>query len=275
MKLDIPNFKTNKELYKFLVENKEQLLSQKKSETKEADGIGLDYIVIKDDNGIELNKDNVIKLHKSTPNTLLEKDMIEVKVVINTTNIMDSHKDVHIPGLWDKSLSENKRIMHIQEHKFHEFKSIISSGNDLIATVKMYNWKELSLKTKGKTQTLKFQSKVRKKRNEYMFGLYAKGLVDNHSVGMRYVKLVLCINDEDYRAEKETWDKYYPKIVNNDEANKHGYFWAVTETKVIESSAVPNGSNPITPTTSIKSKEDNEDFDTPKMKAIKVFLSKS
>lgn len=274
MKLDIPNFKTNKELYKFLVENKEQLLSQKKSETKEADGIGLDYIVIKDTDGIELSKNNVIKLNKETPDILLEKDMIEVKVVINTTNIMDSHKDVHIPGLWDKSLNENKRIMHIQEHKSYEFKSIISSGDDLIATVKTYNWRELGLKANGKTQALEFQSKVRKERNEYMFGLYAKGLVDNHSVGMRYVKLVLCINDEDYGAEKEAWDKYYPEIVNNDEADKYGYFWAVTEAKVIEGSAVPNGSNPITPTTSTKRKEDNEDFDTPKMKAIKAFLNK-
>jgi hypothetical protein len=274
MKLDIPNFKTNKELYAFLVENKEQLLSQKKSETKEADGIGLDYVVIKDIDNTELSKDNVIKLYKSTPESLLEKDVIEVKVVINTTNIMDSHKDVHIPGLWDKSLSENKRIMHIQEHKSHEFKSIISSGDDLIATVKNYNWKDLGLNAEGKTQALEFQSKVRKERNEYMFNLYAKGLVDNHSVGMRYVKLVLCINDEDYGAEKEAWDKYYPEIVNNEEADKYGYFWAVTEAKVIEGSAVPNGSNPITPTTSTKRKEDNEDFDTPKMKAIKAFLNK-
>ena len=59
-------------------------------------------------------------------------------------------------------------------------------------------------------------------------------------------------SDDAYITEKAVWDKYYPEIANNKEADNTGYFWAVTEAKVIEGSAVPMGSNPITPTISIK-----------------------
>ncbi len=83
-----------------------------------------------------------------------------------------------------------------------------------------------------------------------MFEQYSKGYVTQHSVGMRYVKIVMCVNSdkEYYGAEKEAWDKYYPLIANKDVADKYGYFWAVKEAKIIEGSAVLCGSNPVTPT---------------------------
>lgn len=48
-----------------------------------------------------------------------------------------------------------------------------------------------------------------------------------------------------------------PYAVNPEVAEEKGYFWAVTEAKVIEGSAVPIGSNWITPTLSVENK-DNE-----------------
>ena len=75
----------------------------------------------------------------------------------------------------------------------------------------MKTWKELGFpRIKGETQALIFKSIAEKARNEFMFEQYAKGFVKNHSVGMQYVKLVLCINDEDSGAEYEAWEKYYP-----------------------------------------------------------------
>ena len=69
---------------------------------------------------------------------------------------------------------------------------------------------------------------------------------------MQYVKLALAINDEDYETELAVWDKYYDKIANKNVADNTGYFWAVTEAKAIEGSAVPIGSNQATPTHDIK-----------------------
>lgn len=242
MKLEIPHFDKDKELFDFLVQNKSVLESQKKSSLKEADVIGYKQLYTKGD----------VATDKAQANSE-DKTEITVKAIINTTNILDSHGDVHIKGLWNKSLRENKRILHVQEHKSNEFDKIISSGEDLKASVKTFTWKQLGFDGEGSSQALVFDSVVKESRNKYMFDQYSKGYVDNHSVGMRYVKIDMAINDKDYVEEKAIWDKYYEQIVNKADADSQKYFWVVTEAKVVEGSAVPLGSNPITPTMNIKS----------------------
>lgn len=232
-----PEFATKAELFEFLVKNKETLIAQKKAQLKNADSICLHPSIVNEKGCAEKANEPF------TPSS----DEFKVRVVINTTNILDSHMDVHIPGIWNKSLKENKMIMHLQEHKMG-FEYIISNGKDLKAFAKNYDWSEIGFGFEGKTQALVFDSNVKKKRNEFMFGQYSDGYVLNHSVGMQYIKLVMCVNDEGYGAEYEAWEKYYPQIVNPDVADKKGYFWAVTEAKVIEGSAVPIGSNQATPT---------------------------
>ena len=231
---DITKYKTKKELFEFIVTNKEQLIAAKKAVTKHSDGIN--YAA----------ESNVIATKGQSDN-----DNLQVKAVINTTNLMDSHNDVHLPGLWNKSLKENRSIMHLQEHEM-KFDKIIAKGNDLKASVKTYSWKELGYNFAGNTQALIFDSTVKRSRNAFMYDEYKSGDVDNHSVGMQYVKILLAVNDEDYGAEYEAWEKYYPEIANKEQADSTGYFWAVKEAKVIEGSAVPLGSNFATPTLEVK-----------------------
>ncbi len=248
--MKIPKFKTQKELFAFLIENEERLIAQKTAEVKEADAILFAPAIVyeKDDPNKENNPVDVANL-----------DEINVVVIINTTNLLDGHMDVHIPRLWNKSLKENKMVMHLQEHRMG-FATIISDGSDLKAFVKNYTWTELGQPFEGVTEGLTFDSKVKKSRNPFMFDQYAKGFVKNHSVGMRYVKLILCINDEGAGANWEAWEKYYPEIINPEIADKKGFFWAVTEAKVVEGSAVPLGSNWVTPTL-----ENNKVNSNPKM----------
>ena len=243
MKLEIPNYETKKELLDFLVTHKETLIAQKKSILKEADGIGSYY----------KQEQELKSVNKSQDNSDMSVNEIKVRAIINTTNYLDSHKDVHIKGIWQKSLKENKRIMHIQEHMSSSFDKIIASGDDLKAFTKTMTWKELGYDADGNTQALVFDSVVKESRNPYMFNQYKQGFVENHSVGMRYVKIELAINDKDYPTEKAFYDKYITEIINRKEAEDSQYFWVVTEAKIIEGSAVPFGSNPITPTTRTKS----------------------
>lgn len=242
--METPDFKTQKELFDFLTTNKNTLIAQKKAELKRADAISYCPKLI----GIKKDA-NKAEGEPGDPNELL------VKVVINTTNLLDSHGDVHMPGIWDKSLKENKTIMHLQEHEM-KFSAIISDGDELKAYAKTFSWKELGFKLEGQTEALVFESSVKRDRNPFMFDQYHKGYVKNHSVGMRYVKLLLAINDEDYGAEFEAWEKYYPAIANKEQADDTGYFWVVKEAKVIEGSAVPRGSNWATPTISVESKSE-------------------
>lgn len=244
---------------KLEIHSKEQLMSFLKSGDKEARKstlIAQKKSIIKHGDGIPYFRydfnENAFKANNPLPQS---PTSLKVRAIINTTNIMDSHYDVHYPGLWKKSLQENALIMHVQEHKSHEFDKIISDGEDLKAYTKNYTWNNLGINFKGTTEALVFDSVLKKDgedpRNPFMFDQYRKGYVKNHSVGMRYMKIVLCVNEPDneyYGAEFEAWEKYFPDVVNQEYALEKGFFWLVKEAQVIEGSAVPRGSNYATPT---------------------------
>jgi len=187
-------------------------------------------------------------------------DLLKVKVVINTTNIIDSHMDCHIKGIWKKSLSELKQVFLLQEHEM-EFDKIIADStiDKLSVNIENRTFKSLGLELEGSTEALVFDAEIKRDVNPYMFDLYKKGRVNQHSVGMRYVKIFLCINKEDamYSSEKANWNKYYPQVANKDVADAKGYFWAVTEAQIVEGSAVVKGSNDATPTLSIEAVTEN------------------
>jgi len=236
-------FATKKELFTFLVENRDKLIAQKKAVQKTEDcGVIVLPTLVYDKKTAAMKAEGEV-INPTNLNSL------KVVVVINTTNFLDSHQDVHIPGIWNKSLKDNKMIMHLQEHDM-EFDKIIADGTDLKAYAKKYNWSELGYPYEGETEALIFESNILKERNPFMLNQYAKGWVRNHSVGMRYVKMDFAINDEDMPNEYEAWNKYYPMIVNPEMADERGYFWYVLEAKIIEGSAVPIGSNSATPTIS-------------------------
>lgn len=226
---------------KKIKENKALYIAEKKSTMKQADPVM----------GEVFHVDTKGEAHKAMPDGEEEQGFITARVVINTTNLMDSHDDVHIPGLWNKTLKDRTLTYHLQEHQM-KFDHVIS--DDVKASVKMISWKDLGYPYEGKTQALIFDSRIEKDRNELMYKQYLKGWVRNHSVGMQYVTLFMCVNSKDgyWAEEKANWDKYIEYVANADYAKEKGYFWAVTEAKMIEGSAVPIGSNQATPTISVK-----------------------
>lgn len=235
--MEFNNFKTKDDLFNFLIKNKQILINEKKINMKKADSVYSSY---------SYNFTKSFSNKEEENNKNLEIDVIIPKCVINTTGILDSHNDVHIEGIWKKSIKEQKNLMLIQEHVM-KFDHIIS--DNVNAYSEIINWKNLGFNYEGDTEALIFESKINKDRNEYMFNQYYKGFVKNHSVGMKYVNLFLCINSEEKyaREERENWDKYFKKVVNKDVAEEKGWFWAVTEAKIVEGSAVVIGSNFATP----------------------------
>ena len=233
--------------FKYLRENKQLLITKKKSALKFGDCVSA---LLTPEN------ENVVK---SIDNGKPEK--FNVNVAINTTNLMDSHDDVHLPGIWNKSIKENKNVYLLQEHKM-QFDKIIS--DDLKVKAVTMTWKELGYNFDGTTQALIFSANIEKDRNEYMAEQYLKNRVKNHSVGMQYVKIDLAINSTSPadKEEKKIWDKYINQIANKELAEEKGYFWAVTEAKLIEGSAVPIGSNFATPTISITAEPDKSTPET-------------
>ena len=237
--IELKQFDDREQQFAWLMQNKIALTAQRKSFKKEADAYSVTSFAL-DERG------NAIK----DGNTSISADatILHVRSIINTTKILDSHSDVHIDDLWKKSLKENIENYLVQEHSF-TFAGIIS--DKVKAYTKTMTWKELGFPWPGTTQALVFDSILTKDRNPFMFEQYRKGYVKNHSVGMRYIKDYMCIDSTDYPQEKDNWDKYIIDVVNADVATAKGYFWAVTEGKIIEGSAVTRGSNFVTPTQSI------------------------
>ena len=232
----IPTYENKADLFKWLKENKTFLLQAKKAQIKEADAVLFAHV-----------GEAPEAVNKSEVQAQTDPTKLQVKAVINTTNLMDSHDDVHIKGIWNKSLNEKKSYYLLQEHQM-KFDKVIS--DEVKASAVEISWADLGQSYEGKTQALVFDANLEQKVNPFMFEQYQNGRVKNHSVGMQYIKIQLAVNSEDkyFKDEKETWDKYVGEIVNRELAEDKGYFYAVTEAKIIEGSAVLVGSNRVTPT---------------------------
>lgn len=241
-------------VFKYLKDNAKLIERQKKSVIKLCDPV-LVSMGVTNDREEYANKEAIAM--SADNNT----GFLNIKIVGNTTNVLDSHMDVHIDGLWKKTLKENKYILHLQEHEM-EFEKIISDDTNVYT--KNTTFESLGSQYTGNTQALVMESKAPIDRNTYMCDQYRKGYVKNHSVGMIYVTYLTCINSKEkyYADEYENWQKYYPLIVNPKLADEEGYFFAVLEAKLIEISAVPIGSNRVTPTQSVTEDKNGADIIT-------------
>lgn len=252
MKSLIPHNLTGKDILDYLVKNEGLIFHAKKHQMKKADAVHAAPFFV--------NEKGELTTKAEVTETQIDPTKISVTAVINTTNWLDSHGDVHIPGIWKKSLSDNKRTgFYLLNNHEYEFEDVIAEGCQ--GFTKNLSWKDLGLDLNGITEALIFKGTVEQDRNEFMFSQYQKGYVKKHSVGMRYVKMVTCINDDNYPVQKENWDKYIEVVANRDEAEADGYFWAILEAQIIEGSAVLFASNCMTPTMEVMqmSKNDSEE----------------
>ena len=244
-------FSNEREEFDYMASNQSLIKAQRNSESKCTDSFSMQSYAIN-------NKGERLKSEDES-----DKDtgVIKIKAVINATNILDSHKDLHLPGIWKKSISEKKLIYLCQEHNL-SFKGIITDNVKAYTETKTF--KEIGYDLEGNTELLIFEAEISKERNPYMYEQYKKGYVRNHSVRMRYVKELFCMNSEesDHTQYKENWDKYYPMIANKEAAEKIRWFYAVKEAKVQdEGSAVVKGSNEFTPTVTVEEVENKQAVD--------------
>lgn len=227
-------FTDKKGLFSALKAAKQELIAAKKAVIKNSDPVlaGMSFISTK---------------KGSTPKEISFGDY--VYPVINTINYLDSHKDMHLWGIWDKSAKEqNNKVYYLINHDLSIGK-VISYPRDVEIMVKEMSWKDLGFNFSGKTQALIFKAKLTEQSNKDAYDAIKAGESIQNSVRMQYVRMDLAINsnDKDFREEKTVWDKYSPNTVNK-EALGEDYFWAVYEAKIyMEGSAVLFGSNESTP----------------------------
>lgn len=179
-------------------------------------------------------------------------DIIEVKSVINTTNVIDSHMDMHMAKVWNKTVKDNPFTHHLKQHE-SRFESVISRK------AKSYNqnmnFNELGLNVDFKTVANINEFILPRSKMPFMFDAYKNGDVNQHSVGMMYVDLDIAHYDEDSQKQMDFFNEMKALAVNPEVADEYGFFWVVYEAKKREGSAVVFGSNSITPTLYVKNYE--------------------
>lgn len=243
MRLSLPQFPSNKHLFAHLVANKAEFIEISKAVKKDADSWAMP--------AVDRMPAIVGKASIGSNDTA---DVIERTIVANTYYWMDSHDDVHIPGLFSKAISE-KTPYHLHDHIFQIAAKV---GKPIKAYEQAINWRDLGINKDGQTQALFVDSRILKALNAAIFDAYKNGEVDQHSVGMIYVRMALAINDPEYKEEFAEWNKVFPKLGNQEAAEKKGYFWSQYEAKLPEFSAVLEGSNILTPTMPAKGNTSTE-----------------
>jgi uncharacterized protein YihD (DUF1040 family) len=249
MKVTIPEFPTQKETFDYLRANKKKLIAEKCLKP------------IKHDSTFGVHKVSVSKSHaqKATsplPVVEIEDGTIEVSIVGNTYNYCDSQMDVLFAGCATKTAKESgpkgkDLIYHLKDHD--------TCTDDRIGYIqdiyeKDFSLQELGLNMVGNTTCLVFDSLVKEALAGKLYIQYTDKKVKQHSIGLQYVKLFICINDPNDSEHFANWNKYFQFVINK-EVITSGYFWAVTEIKLYEVSAVLWGANEITPTLEETEKE--------------------
>ena len=184
--ITIPDFLDRAKLFDWLIANKQLLITQKKCTIKHADAFSANTTYILDDDRTEVTK------AEQLPAAVTK---LKVRSVINTTKIFDSHQDVHIDQLWNRSIKETKENYLVKQHDF-TFDGIISDNVKVHA--KQIPWHELNYNFEGNTQALIYDSLIDRddmpENTKSMFDKYRTGKVKQHSVGMRYRGL--CVGRE-------------------------------------------------------------------------------
>lgn len=254
-KIIIPEDLKGKALFKMLIENKKTLIAQKKMVIKTSNQdiyktiltAEPKYSGIKSSDGI--NQERVV-----------EPGVCHVKVSANAAFWCDHDMDVLIENCWSKSIREKKdSIPHLHDH-VHSVKAQVGDVTDFYSEQVLLT--DLGLQKPGSTQCLIMESDVLKEYDEKVFLLYSKKKIKQHSIGLIYIKLDLAVNDEEYKEEFAIWNKYISRVINQDFVIGKGYFYAVTEIRVLENSAVLFGCNELTPVLETET-EDVQDVEDP------------
>ena len=264
MRVAIPTFKTQSETFDYLRANKKKLIAEKCLKPIKHDS---NYGVHK----VAVSKSHAQKATAPLPVVEIEDGSIEVSIIGNTYNFCDSQMDVLFAGCATKTIKENgvkgkDLIYHLKDHD--------TSTDDRIGYLqdiyeKDFALSDLGLNMQGNTTCLVFDSLVKKELSEKLYIQYLDKKVKQHSIGLQYVKLFMCINDPNDAEHFANWNKYFQFVINKEAITSVGYFWAVTEIKLYEVSAVLWGANEITPTLEETEKENEPTEVTQKLEEKK------
>lgn len=230
------SFETKEQMFNELRQAKEQLIAAKKSQ-----------IYKSCEKGISITARPLSSKYFATKE--LSFDDNYYYIVVNTTKILDSHEDVHIDGIWNKTVKEQKgRNYLVADHKLEIDKTIVKKEY-IEMFVANIPFSLLGKDYEGETEALIYKFPKNKIINQAAKEWLESGDAIEASVRMQYVDLEFAYdsNDPNDKKEKAAFDKYLPLIANKNDFEQIYYFTAVKQAKnIAESSLVIFGSNSVT-----------------------------
>lgn len=169
-------------------------------------------------------------------------------IVVNTTNILDSHEDLHVDGIWKKSVQDIQGKNYLVCDHDLEIESVIVRKEHIEILTAKLSFQSLGYPYEGNTEALIYKVKKDKVKESIKEWLDSGDSIQA-SVRMQYVQIAFAMdsNNPDDANFKANYDTYIDKIANKNDFDYIPYFYVIKEAKnVKEASLVLFGSNQIT-----------------------------
>lgn len=232
-------FSTKEELFKALKENLPVIEDQKKAKIYESYKKGQSMTMKTIDvSKLDIEQQKALKL-----------DDAYYYVAFNSTRILDSHEDVHIDGLWKKTIQEKQfKNYVVTDHELEILTTVVRKEYVEIFTAKV-PFSVLGKAYNGNTEVLIYKFPKDKVQMPIIKEWLDSGDELQGSVRMRYINFYFCVDSNNPEDEefKKNYDKYIDYIANKEDFEYIPYFFAITEaSNERESSFVLYGSNQVT-----------------------------
>ncbi len=232
-------FSTKEDLFKALKENLSVIEDQKKAKIYES---------YKKGQSINMKAIDISKFDIEQQKALKLDDAFYY-VAFNSTRILDSHEDVHIDGIWKKTIQEKQfKNYVVTDHELEVLNTVVRKEYVEIFTAKV-PFSILGKSYNGNTEVLIYKFPKDKVQIPIVKEWLDSGDELQGSVRMKYIKFVFCLdsNDPDDAEFKKNYDKYLEYIANKEDFEYIPYFFAILEaSNEKESSFVLYGSNQVT-----------------------------
>lgn len=248
------DFATKEEALSYVKQNLNQIIDFKKGIEQKSIDKGVSVICKTLNNSLLFDTKDEQKAIKT--------DSDYYYIAVNTTNILDSHDDVHAPNIWNKTSNDMQGKNYLVDTHELSIGATIVKKEHIEMFVAKTTFKSLGMPYDGSCNVL-----VYKFRKDKVIDAKAKEWLESGdaieaSVRMRYVSIKFCVDsnapeDADF---KKNYDENIDKIANKGDFEYIPYFFWITEAQnVRESSLCPFGSNSVTGNIISRKNEPSED----------------
>jgi hypothetical protein len=234
------DFDRNKDMIKALIDHREELIAIKKANIYKSCEKGL---------GISTKPIDSSKLYSEAEKAEFNTEGY-YNIAVNSTFILDSHSDLHLKGIWNKTTKEQQGKNYLVADHQLSIDNTIAKKEHVKMVIKTIPFSIIGKNYSGDTQALIYVVRKDKIIHEKAKSWLESGDSIEASVRMRYVDIDFAVKSDAKEDKKyrDNYEKWYSLIANKDDFNEEIiYFWGIKQAvNVMESSLVLFGSNNAT-----------------------------